>query len=71
MDTMKPSDTRWEVNAKGDVICVFHGDQERRIVAVCSTDFPMRPWQVANLMNGAFESGMKAKVQQIRDELKI
>lgn len=31
---MKPTDTCWEVNNEGDVICVFHGDQHRRTIAV-------------------------------------
>lgn len=66
---MKATDTRWEVNVEGEVICVYQGDQHRRTIAVRDTDFPMRPWQIANLMNDAFASGIKAKTEDIRREL--
>ena len=66
---MKPTDTYWEVNEEGDVICVFHGDQHRRTIAVRKEDFPLPAWKVASLMNEAFDSGVKAKAQQIRREL--
>ena len=68
---MKPTDTRWEANEEGEVICVFHGDAHRRTIAVRDYDFPIQPWKVAQLMNDAFASGVKAKAQQIRDELGI
>ena len=67
----KPTDTRWEANDEGEVICVFHGDHQRRTIAVRDFDFPMAPWKVAQLMNDAFASGVKAKAQQIRGELGI
>ncbi len=63
---MKPTDTRWEANGEGEVICVYHGDQHRRTIAVRLNDFPLTPWKVANLMNDAFASGVKAKGEQIR-----
>jgi len=66
---MKPTDTWWEVNDEGDLICVFHGDQHRRTVAVSKKDFPLQAYKVASLMNDAFDSGVRAKMQQIRTEL--
>jgi hypothetical protein len=66
---MKPTDTYWEVNNEGEVICVFHGDQYRRTIAVWKEDFPLSAWKVADLMNEAFKSGVTAKTQQIRREL--
>jgi cytolysin (calcineurin-like family phosphatase) len=66
---MKPTDTWWEENEEGDVICVFHGDQHRRTIAVRKEDFPLPAWKVADLMNEAFRSGVTAKAQQIRREL--
>ena len=66
---MKPTDTYWEVNNEGEVICVFHGDQHRRTIAVWKEDFPLPAWKVADLMNEAFKSGVTAKTQQIRREL--
>jgi hypothetical protein len=66
---MKPTDTRWVVNEDGDIICVFHGDQHRRTIAVRSSDFPLTAYSVAILMNDAFDSGSKAKAQQIRMEI--
>ena len=66
---MKPTDTYWEVNKEGEIVCVYHGDQQRRTIAVRSTNFPMSPYQVASLMNNSFESGVRAKTEQIRREL--
>ena len=66
---MKPTDTYWEVNNEGEVICVFHGDQYRRTIAVWKEDLPLPAWKVADLMNEAFKSGVTAKTQQIRREL--
>ena len=66
---MKPTDTYWEVNNEGDVICVVHGDQHCRTIAVMKEDFPLPAWKVANLMNDAFKSGVTAKAQQIRREM--
>ena len=66
---MTPTDTRWEVNDEGEVICVFHGDQHRRTIAVRANDFPLQAYKVASLMNDAFSSGVRAKAQQIRMEL--
>jgi len=66
---MKPTDTWWEVNDEGDLICVFHGDQHRRTVAVSKKDFPLQAYKVASLINEAFNSGVLVKTQQIRMEL--
>lgn len=66
---MKPTNTHWVVNDEDDVICVFHGDQHRRTIAVRSADFPLSAYRVARLMNDAFDSGSKAKAQQIRMEI--
>ena len=66
---MKPTDTRWYANDDGEIVQQYHGDPHRRTIAVKANDFPLSAWQVALLMNGAFESGVKAKAQQIREEL--
>lgn len=68
---MKPTDTRWEVNDDGDVICVYRGDPNRRTYAVRKEDFPLPAWKVAHLMNDAFASGIRAKTEQIRTELAL
>ncbi len=60
---MKPTDTYWEVNNEGEVICVFHGDQYRRTIAVWKEDFPLSAWKVAELANIAGKMIGSAKVQ--------
>jgi hypothetical protein len=65
----KPTDTHWLHNDEGDVICQYHGDPQRRTIAVPTNDFPLSAWQVASLMNSAFESGVRAKTAQIKMEL--
>ena len=66
---MKPTDRRWYANDDGEIIQQYHGDPRRETIAVRANDFPMSAWQVALLMNAAFEAGVRAKSQQIRDEI--
>lgn len=68
---MKPTDTWWEVNEAGNLICSFHGDQQRETIVVRKEDFPLQADRVANLINDAFDFGVRAKAQQIRMELGI
>lgn len=63
------TDTYWIVDEHGSVICINHGDGQCKSMTVRKEEFPLPPWRVAFLINEAFKFDIKAKEQQIREEL--
>lgn len=64
-----PTETFWEVNDEGEIVCNFHNDKAWRTVTVSKHDLPAAAWRVAMLMNNAFKSGMEAKQLELRRAL--
>ncbi len=60
---------RWEVNDSGDLVNVLH--LGCRTVKAYADSFPMDVYEVAALMQAAFEYGMSEKARQIRDALGV
>lgn len=62
-------DKRYWFSDAGQVLGQFGGDKATTTITVGQHEFPIDPWRVANLMNGAYAVGYKQCQADIRKAL--